>query len=198
MSLHQNPSECFAAELAQKTFLRFWSFPNPYRLDGNVPKEICDLLVVQGNAICVPRLYVLVIAPRLHLQEVEYREYRKALLGDYALVAACHFRHEYRPVIGIAMEHPSAGVESFDACLIDVREWTPEMVSDTEALKAKRGFFRSDMRTTHGSDKEFSDIEIVCHGSQHSVKVPRNSPCPCGSGKKFKKCCGPANANARR
>lgn len=24
------------------------------------------------------------------------------------------------------------------------------------------------------------------------MKVPRNSPCPCGSGKKFKKCCGDA------
>ncbi len=23
-----------------------------------------------------------------------------------------------------------------------------------------------------------------------STKVPRNSPCPCGSGKKYKKCCG--------
>lgn len=27
----------------------------------------------------------------------------------------------------------------------------------------------------------------------HSTKVSRNSPCPCGSGKKYKKCCG-ANA----
>jgi uncharacterized protein YecA (UPF0149 family) len=23
-------------------------------------------------------------------------------------------------------------------------------------------------------------------------KVPRNSPCPCGSGKKYRKCCGDA------
>ena len=25
----------------------------------------------------------------------------------------------------------------------------------------------------------------------HDVKVGRNAPCPCGSGKKYKKCCGP-------
>lgn len=25
--------------------------------------------------------------------------------------------------------------------------------------------------------------------TQYEIKVPRNSPCPCGSGKKFKKCC---------
>ena len=24
----------------------------------------------------------------------------------------------------------------------------------------------------------------------HSKKIPRNSPCPCGSGKKYKFCCG--------
>ncbi|WP_342344545.1 SEC-C metal-binding domain-containing protein [Thalassospira tepidiphila] len=26
--------------------------------------------------------------------------------------------------------------------------------------------------------------------SSGSVKTGRNDPCPCGSGKKFKKCCG--------
>lgn len=26
--------------------------------------------------------------------------------------------------------------------------------------------------------------------SEHSVKPRRNDPCPCGSGKKYKKCCG--------
>ncbi|UJL48206.1 SEC-C domain-containing protein [Virgibacillus sp. NKC19-16] len=26
--------------------------------------------------------------------------------------------------------------------------------------------------------------------SKKSVKVGRNDPCPCGSGKKYKKCCG--------
>jgi uncharacterized protein YecA (UPF0149 family) len=25
---------------------------------------------------------------------------------------------------------------------------------------------------------------------EHSPKVGRNDPCPCGSGKKYKKCCG--------
>lgn len=25
-----------------------------------------------------------------------------------------------------------------------------------------------------------------------SRKIPRNAPCPCGSGKKYKKCCGAA------
>jgi uncharacterized protein len=28
------------------------------------------------------------------------------------------------------------------------------------------------------------------------VKVGRNEPCPCGSGKKFKRCCGSADMRA--
>lgn len=28
-----------------------------------------------------------------------------------------------------------------------------------------------------------------------STKIPRNSPCPCGSGKKYKKCCGKPSTN---
>jgi uncharacterized protein len=32
-------------------------------------------------------------------------------------------------------------------------------------------------------------------GPRRSVKVGRNEPCPCGSGKKFKKCCGSTSAS---
>ncbi|MBV5344213.1 MAG: SEC-C domain-containing protein, partial [Rhodoferax sp.] len=31
-----------------------------------------------------------------------------------------------------------------------------------------------------------------------SAKVERNGPCPCGSGKKYKKCCGSATADTRK
>ncbi len=35
----------------------------------------------------------------------------------------------------------------------------------------------------------FLDGETVRPQQAHSVKVGRNTPCPCGSGKKYKKCC---------
>jgi len=39
----------------------------------------------------------------------------------------------------------------------------------------------------------FLDGKMVSAGqfTRESPKVGRNDPCPCGSGKKFKKCCGP-------
>src|SRR5215213_1771620 len=33
-------------ELCRKSFLSFWSFVNPYRPDGAMSKELCDVLIV--------------------------------------------------------------------------------------------------------------------------------------------------------
>jgi SWIM/SEC-C metal-binding protein len=41
--------------------------------------------------------------------------------------------------------------------------------------------------------EDISDLEILLNPSKPKVaekKVRRNEPCPCGSGKKYKKCCG--------
>jgi SWIM/SEC-C metal-binding protein len=41
--------------------------------------------------------------------------------------------------------------------------------------------------------EDISELEILLHPPQPKVaekKVGRNEPCPCGSGNKYKKCCG--------
>jgi uncharacterized protein YecA (UPF0149 family) len=42
------------------------------------------------------------------------------------------------------------------------------------------------MVTKGGVKKDYNRSKIVVKGP----KVGRNDPCPCGSGKKYKKCCG--------
>ncbi|MGL5150769.1 MAG: SEC-C metal-binding domain-containing protein, partial [Clostridium sp.] len=49
-----------------------------------------------------------------------------------------------------------------------------------------RGFTPNELYTLHGGLK-VNELEVACEGSE---KVGRNDPCPCGSGKKYKKCCG--------
>jgi SWIM/SEC-C metal-binding protein len=47
-------------------------------------------------------------------------------------------------------------------------------------------------------DEDFSDVEWLLHPQAPAQAAPvpgRNDPCPCGSGRKYKKCCG-ANAPA--
>ena len=41
--------------------------------------------------------------------------------------------------------------------------------------------------------EDIADLEILLHPPKTVVaeqKIGRNDPCPCGSGKKYKKCCG--------
>ena len=40
--------------------------------------------------------------------------------------------------------------------------------------------------------EDISDLEKLLNPPKpvRSVKIGRNDPCPCGSGKKYKKCCG--------
>ncbi len=41
--------------------------------------------------------------------------------------------------------------------------------------------------------EDISDLEILLNPAKPKMveeKVGRNEPCPCGSGKKYKKCCG--------
>lgn len=41
--------------------------------------------------------------------------------------------------------------------------------------------------------EDITDLEILLNPSKPMIaenKVGRNDPCPCGSGKKYKKCCG--------
>ena len=44
--------------------------------------------------------------------------------------------------------------------------------------------------------EDISDLEKMLNPSKPvtSQKVGRNDPCPCGSGKKYKKCCGSGGA----
>lgn len=52
------PSERLLAELAEKTFLKLWSYPNVFRAQGKKTsdgdgKELCDLLAVFGNHLII-------------------------------------------------------------------------------------------------------------------------------------------------
>jgi uncharacterized protein YecA (UPF0149 family) len=40
-----------------------------------------------------------------------------------------------------------------------------------------------------------STFRISCSLTLFTPKVGRNAPCPCGSGKKYKRCCGGAMVN---
>ena len=49
------------------------------------------------------------------------------------------------------------------------------------------------VRESHGDEDEVAGSEAAQASNPNQVisdKVPRNAPCPCGSGRKYKKCHG--------
>ncbi len=83
---------------------------------------------------------------------------------------------------GLAIEHEEADE---DRAFID---FTVRFVESGENVehKEKAEFRKKDDRWYY-FDSKFSRPEPIRRDSE---KVGRNDPCPCGSGKKYKKCCG--------
>lgn len=68
-----------------------------------------------------------------------------------------------------------------------------EKISKIEDYMATWSYFnnrkeKTDFKKLKESFKEFVENDIVEHTIDYS-KIGRNDPCPCGSGKKYKKCC---------
>lgn len=85
------------------------------------------------------------------------------------------------PVVEYRME----GMDMFDDMIESIREDTVRMLFTIQVRKNEAAPKRED---------------VLKSGEHHNMtirkakKIGRNDPCPCGSGKKFKNCCG-ANAN---
>ena len=78
--------------------------------------------------------------------------------------------------IAEAFHSESGGEQSFEAMATAIHSVLPMAV----AQYAHMGRSIAEVLAEHDANTE----------STHNAKVGRNEPCPCGSGKKFKKCCG--------
>ena len=88
------------------------------------------------------------------------------------------------PVVEYRME----GFEMFDAMVDSIREDTVRMLF-TIQVRRQAAPKREQVFKAGGTNKGFT-------ARKTGKKVGPNDPCPCGSGKKYKKCCGPPNAGA--
>jgi SWIM/SEC-C metal-binding protein len=69
---------------------------------------------------------------------------------------------------------------------------TAERVKELESVFEGHGWnYRIDLEPD--TPEDIQDLEMLLNPPEPRVaeaKVGRNDPCPCGSGKKYKKCCG--------
>jgi hypothetical protein len=120
----------------------------------------------------------------------DYRTRRREILSWYCQAAMEHFTDASR-IVGIATEGGLGHGRSHDLCLLDRANWDQELAEGARDIMARTGWFRS-MRVSRGREDEYptEPPRLGRIFSARTITVGRNNPCPCGSGKKYKKCHG--------
>ena len=93
-------------------------------------------------------------------------------------------RQPLKRIIAIGIEPVKySKTTSEDIAFIDCSQWTDEQQQRFRELRNIMKIWRTPLdKATKFQAKEYPDVV--------SKKVGRNDPCPCQSGKKYKKCCG--------
>lgn len=144
--------------------------------------------VYQSTRPCEP-YYVMLSMPSTHARsEEEYREVRRNLLQAYCLVCK-HVHPAAKDIVGIAVSPTSESDCSEDLMYMDARQWTPEQAAEAASLQADLKLLQK-VKPIHGKYSEYPQLIPAGRPFVSKGKFPRNAPCRCGSGQKFKKCCG--------
>jgi hypothetical protein len=123
----------------------------------------------------------------------ENREVRKNALWAYCRVAKA-IRPEAQQIVGIATEAGGNRGRSEDLMYMDVSDWTAE--DQVQALGLQRDldiFQRPRMSQRHVEEYPIVNTSLRPNSITKRKAPgpnPRNKLCPCGSGLKYKRCCG--------
>ncbi|MBR2973504.1 MAG: SEC-C domain-containing protein, partial [Clostridia bacterium] len=83
------------------------------------------------------------------------------------------------------VEYKYEGMDMFDEMISNIKTDTVKMLMRIQpGAKTERKQVAKPIEASHGEGNPESKTVKV------GEKVGRNDPCPCGSGKKYKKCCG--------
>lgn len=144
--------------------------------------------VVESGGSREPFYVFLVLARPSKKSDAEYREVRRNLLATYCMVVR-YLRPEATDIVGIATEPAEETRRSEDLVYLDGRDWSAD--AHREAMEWHERGILKDVRRFGVLEQEFPTRPrrtIKLESQAH--KYGRNQPCPCGSGLKYKKCCG--------
>ena len=137
--------------------------------------------------------YVFVAMSNKGLPEDKFRLYRRDYLDRYCRVVASQHKNITR-FVGLATEASLEGERSFDLVYLEPGEWSEEMEAEAKQLQDQTKMF-THFKKRHVHAEEYPQVAMMpetfpWQSAARPSKIGRNDPCPCGSGKKFKKCCG--------
>ena len=126
--------------------------------------------------------YVFTYFPRMHPSAEVYREERRLHLQSYTMLILTE-NPSIKRAIGIATEAGDVQGRTFD--VVAIEQETGPTPPRQELRKFRKELGLPPRPSTEGlSEKSNVRTSLLSKG-----RVPRNALCPCGSGRKFKKCC---------
>lgn len=170
--------------LAEKMLSAVERFPDT----GTFSRQVTFLPSFQPN---IAYVLLQLRTPDTFRAEPDYREKRQTLLEIACGAAKNKFPHLVK-IIGIGIDAPkfSGGTVAEDFILMPCETWTDEMKIHYEELNKEWNFFGTPkLRQFNDTVTQFVPPQRTTAPAT-SGKVGRNDPCPCGSGKKYKKCHG--------
>lgn len=130
--------------------------------------------------------FVLVLYPRaVHQNYEDYRKERIDLLHSYALVIL-HKRPELKFITIVGTEPKGSTGRSEDVLSLERHNLSLEDRALAKRLMEEEHILDD---VTHRNESGFVVPRSSARNGRQSP-LGRNSPCPCGSGQKYKKCCG--------
>ena len=98
--------------------------------------------------------------------------------------------------VGLAADEWRAGAPEIADLLAPIRaftaatDWQAHELSEPEAAKL-RDAIAPNVRALHAywRARRANETQSLARQARPSLRVGRNEPCPCGSGKNYKKCC---------
>ncbi len=125
--------------------------------------------------------------------DYHYRSARAGMLTAYCKVAKL-LHPETECVVGIATEPYGCSGRSEDLLCVDTRDWNNNNYEEARRIQRETRILINPT-LTKVQEVEFpvvmgTPLSTTAPAISGHKKIGRNDPCPCGSGKKFKKCCG--------
>jgi SEC-C motif len=143
-----------------------------------------------NNEVC----FIFVFYPRDIDEDYEsYRQERMEHLQAYAIVASYRFP-QYRWITLIGTEPITTAGRSEDVLAVENHPLSADEKQMAQKIMVEDNIL-NDVRNLHHTEIFAPNRSMESNPKKHRPKVGRNHPCPCGSGKKWKKCCGAYRSN---
>jgi hypothetical protein len=158
--------------------------------NGNAQRRVRVLKATEPRH---PYYVFMALARPGEIEYEKYRAFRRIHLLSYCRVVRL-LNEDARTVVGIATDFAEVRERSEDLIIYDGTDFSEAERAEAVRVREEMNLL-NEIREIRGHESEYPDAPpgVAHERTRRSAKYPgtgRNEKCPCGSGKKHKKCCG--------